>query len=229
LGRPEGCLRRRCEGIASSTRPRPLLTDSLRRLRDRALPASPRRRRARPLLLRVLRAARGRRVDPLWPHPGQGAEAIGDFDTSEHAEEVFARITGRSYTGRCTRLEAQNMSSEQKRYFRRSVSRLCFGSVPGPGSHCAGLPDQEATRRMASTSTKMPSGPRTGDPIAKARAMTTTDTDPINVGDQVGYGATHGEILGSARGKVLVSSERGRQDSRRRRMGPAGHAETSRH
>jgi len=37
----------------------------------------------------------------LYGHiPGQGAEAIGDFDTSEHAEEVFARITGRSYTGR---------------------------------------------------------------------------------------------------------------------------------
>ena len=33
--------------------------------------------------------------------------------------------------------------------------------------------------------------------------MTTTDTDPINVGDQVGYLTTDGEILGSARGKVL--------------------------
>ncbi len=33
--------------------------------------------------------------------------------------------------------------------------------------------------------------------------MTTTDTDTINVGDQVGYRATGGEILGSDRGKVL--------------------------
>ena len=32
--------------------------------------------------------------------PGEGVQAIGDFDTSEHAEEVFARITGRRYTGR---------------------------------------------------------------------------------------------------------------------------------
>jgi hypothetical protein len=34
----------------------------------------------------------------LYGHiPGQGVEAIGDFDTREHAEEVFARITGRPY------------------------------------------------------------------------------------------------------------------------------------
>jgi len=32
--------------------------------------------------------------------------------------------------------------------------------------------------------------------------MTTTDADTINVGDQVGYRTTTGEILGSARGKV---------------------------
>jgi hypothetical protein len=30
--------------------------------------------------------------------PGEGAQAVGDFDTRQHAEEVFARITGRSYT-----------------------------------------------------------------------------------------------------------------------------------
>jgi hypothetical protein len=29
--------------------------------------------------------------------PGEGVQAIGDFETREHAEEVFARITGRSY------------------------------------------------------------------------------------------------------------------------------------
>jgi hypothetical protein len=29
--------------------------------------------------------------------PGEGVQAIGDFDTREHAEEVFARITGRRY------------------------------------------------------------------------------------------------------------------------------------
>ena len=33
--------------------------------------------------------------------------------------------------------------------------------------------------------------------------MTTNDTNTINVGDQVGYAATHGEIMGRARGKVL--------------------------
>jgi hypothetical protein len=33
--------------------------------------------------------------------------------------------------------------------------------------------------------------------------MTTTDADTINVGDQVGYRTTHGEIQGNARGKVL--------------------------
>ena len=36
----------------------------------------------------------------LYGHiPGQGVQAIGDFDTREHAEEAFARITGRSYSG----------------------------------------------------------------------------------------------------------------------------------
>jgi hypothetical protein len=35
----------------------------------------------------------------LYGHiPGEGAEAIGDFDTHEHAQEVFARITGRPYS-----------------------------------------------------------------------------------------------------------------------------------
>lgn len=34
----------------------------------------------------------------LYGHvPGEGAHAIGDFDTCAHAEEVFARITGRRY------------------------------------------------------------------------------------------------------------------------------------
>ena len=36
----------------------------------------------------------------LFGHiPGQGLECIGDFATRQHAEEVFARITGRPYTG----------------------------------------------------------------------------------------------------------------------------------
>ena len=36
----------------------------------------------------------------LYGHiPGQGVQAIGDFDTREHAEEAFARITGRRYSG----------------------------------------------------------------------------------------------------------------------------------
>lgn len=35
----------------------------------------------------------------LYGHiPGEGAQAIGDFDTRQHAEEVFARITGCPYT-----------------------------------------------------------------------------------------------------------------------------------
>jgi hypothetical protein len=34
----------------------------------------------------------------LYGHiPGQGLECIGDFKTREHAEEVYARITGRPY------------------------------------------------------------------------------------------------------------------------------------
>jgi hypothetical protein len=34
----------------------------------------------------------------LYGHiPGEGVQAIGDFDTREHAEEVFTRITGRKY------------------------------------------------------------------------------------------------------------------------------------
>lgn len=34
----------------------------------------------------------------LFGHiPGQGLDCIGDFDTREQAEEVFARITGRRY------------------------------------------------------------------------------------------------------------------------------------
>jgi len=37
----------------------------------------------------------------LYGHiPGEGLQCIGDFDTREHAEEVYARITGLSYTGR---------------------------------------------------------------------------------------------------------------------------------
>ena len=28
---------------------------------------------------------------------GEGVEAIGDFDSREHAEEVYYRITGKSY------------------------------------------------------------------------------------------------------------------------------------
>lgn len=37
----------------------------------------------------------------LYGHiPGRGVEAIGDFRTRQHAEEVFARITGRRYRGR---------------------------------------------------------------------------------------------------------------------------------
>lgn len=36
----------------------------------------------------------------LFGHiPGEGLDGIGDFKTREHAEEVFARITGRRYTG----------------------------------------------------------------------------------------------------------------------------------
>jgi hypothetical protein len=35
----------------------------------------------------------------LYGHlPGEGIQTIGDFDTRQHAEEVFARITGRPYT-----------------------------------------------------------------------------------------------------------------------------------
>jgi hypothetical protein len=34
----------------------------------------------------------------LYGHiPGEGVQAIGDFDTCDHAEEVFARITGCPY------------------------------------------------------------------------------------------------------------------------------------
>jgi hypothetical protein len=34
----------------------------------------------------------------LYGHiPGEGLECIGDFKTRQHAEEIFARITGRSY------------------------------------------------------------------------------------------------------------------------------------
>jgi hypothetical protein len=34
----------------------------------------------------------------LFGHiPGQGIDCIGDFATREHAEEIFARITGRRY------------------------------------------------------------------------------------------------------------------------------------
>ena len=42
-----------------------------------------------------------------------------------------------------------------------------------------------------------------GHVIAKAGTMTTNDTDTISVGDQVGYRARDGEILGNDRGKVL--------------------------
>ena len=32
--------------------------------------------------------------------PGQGLDCIGDFKTREHAEETYARITGRWYSDR---------------------------------------------------------------------------------------------------------------------------------
>lgn len=39
----------------------------------------------------------------LYGHvTGEGVQAIGDFVTREHAEEVFARITGRRYTDEAT-------------------------------------------------------------------------------------------------------------------------------
>lgn len=39
----------------------------------------------------------------LYGHvTGEGVQAIGDFDTREHAEEVFARISGRRYTDEST-------------------------------------------------------------------------------------------------------------------------------
>jgi hypothetical protein len=35
----------------------------------------------------------------LFRHiPGHGLDCIGDFATRQHAEEIFARITGHSYT-----------------------------------------------------------------------------------------------------------------------------------
>lgn len=35
----------------------------------------------------------------LYGHiPGQGVEAIGDFSTRTHAEDIYARITGRGYS-----------------------------------------------------------------------------------------------------------------------------------
>lgn len=35
----------------------------------------------------------------LYGHiPGQGVDCIGDFKTREHAEEVYARITGHAYS-----------------------------------------------------------------------------------------------------------------------------------
>jgi hypothetical protein len=34
----------------------------------------------------------------LFGHiPGQGLDCIGDFKTREHAEEIYARITGQAY------------------------------------------------------------------------------------------------------------------------------------
>jgi hypothetical protein len=37
----------------------------------------------------------------LFGHiPGQGLDCIGDFKTREHAEEIYARITGQSYRTR---------------------------------------------------------------------------------------------------------------------------------
>ena len=35
--------------------------------------------------------------------PGEGVQTVGDFDTRQHAEEVFARITGRPYTASLNR------------------------------------------------------------------------------------------------------------------------------
>ncbi len=38
----------------------------------------------------------------LFGHiPGQGLDCIGDFPTRRHAEEIFARITGRRYSDNC--------------------------------------------------------------------------------------------------------------------------------
>jgi hypothetical protein len=44
----------------------------------------------------------------LYGHiPGRGVEAIGDFATYQHAEEVFARITGRSYSDTSTKTKVR--------------------------------------------------------------------------------------------------------------------------
>jgi len=45
-------------------------------------------------------AAKDADVWTLYGHiPGRGAEAIGDFDSREQAEEIYARITGERYAG----------------------------------------------------------------------------------------------------------------------------------
>ncbi len=45
----------------------------------------------------------------LYGHiPGQGLDCIGDFKTREHAEEVYARLTGQSY-GEPLRKEARHV------------------------------------------------------------------------------------------------------------------------
>lgn len=38
--------------------------------------------------------------------PGQGVEAIGDFESRSHAEEIFARITGRRYSDHTQTMKA---------------------------------------------------------------------------------------------------------------------------
>jgi hypothetical protein len=41
----------------------------------------------------------------LFGHiPGQGIDCIGDFNTREHAEDVFARITGHPYAQQTPRI-----------------------------------------------------------------------------------------------------------------------------
>jgi hypothetical protein len=70
----------------------------------------------------------------LYGHiPGEGVQALGNFDTREHAEDVFFRITGVEFTGSyaaCAHLHAIHAGSKLLQAFQEVIEQLDAIGIP---------------------------------------------------------------------------------------------------